>query len=144
MDRHGATRCRASAQRVPSSSRRSTNAIAYAFAAAGGLILGAGNADDHAFAQDLGRRRLHLGSVRRRRARPTEIPGFEHVVVASKMPQTSETAEEVDLPGHDPVDAESRRPCGRSDALPERVEANQSPRSGRAESAPDFFSGLVE
>ncbi len=58
--------------------------------------------------------------------------------------RSSETAEKVDFVGRDPIDAETRRPYGRSPGLRAAAETNLLPRNGPPDSVPDFFSGLVE
>jgi phage tail protein X len=52
--------------------------------------------------------------------------------------------EEVDFAGCDSIDAETRRPHGRTAAPGAAVEANVAARSGPADLGPDFLSGLVE
>src|SRR4051812_18073430 len=53
-----------------------------------------------------------------------------------------ETAEKVDFIGRDPIDAETRRPYGRSAGLGAAAETNLLPRNGPPDSVPDLFSGL--
>jgi hypothetical protein len=50
-----------------------------------------------------------------------------------------ETAEKVDFAGRDPVDAETRRPYGRSAGLGAAAETNLLPRNGPPDPGPDFF-----
>jgi hypothetical protein len=61
-----------------------------------------------------------------------------------ELAEPSETAEKVDFVGRDPIDAETRRPYGRSAGLGAAAETNLLPRNGPPDSVPDFFSGLVE
>jgi hypothetical protein len=53
-----------------------------------------------------------------------------------------ETAEELAFVGRDPVDAETRRPCGRSPGLRATAETNLLPRNVPPAPVPDLFSGL--
>ena len=61
-----------------------------------------------------------------------------------RVPESSVTVEKVDFAGRDPVDAETRRPYGRSPGLRAAAETNLLPRNGPPDSAPDFFSGVVD
>jgi hypothetical protein len=59
--------------------------------------------------------------------------------LGSKVSFIDETAEKVDFAGRDPVDAEMRRPYGRSPGLRAAAETNLLPRNGPPDPAPDFF-----
>jgi hypothetical protein len=62
-----------------------------------------------------------------------------------RVPRSSETAAaKLDFAGREPVDAETRRPYGRSPGLRVATETNLLPRKGARDPVPGFFSGLVE
>jgi hypothetical protein len=88
------------------------------------------------------KRSRELENKRRRSHRSASAARLSVVTPRRKVLLFDETTEEVDFAGRDPVDAETRRPYGRSPGLRAATETNLLPRNGPRDPVPDFFSGL--